>query len=284
MKQIDLHVHSTYSDGTLTPEQLVAHAIEMGLSAIALTDHDTVNGIAPALTAGQEMGLEVIPGVELSTFYNNKEIHIVGLYINYTDEAFKIELENQRDGRNARNVKICKAFQELGINIEYEDMKQKYGDIVITRAHFADYLLEKGFIKSRNEAFERYIGDNGPCNIPREKMDPANAIRLIRSVGGVPILAHPVLYHLGNEQMNLLMDHLCEAGLAGLEAMYSTYCMGEEIQMRNLASARNLIISGGSDYHGANKPNIELGTGRGHLFIPYEVLENIKAARDAISL
>lgn len=136
MKKIDLHVHSTFSDGTLTPSELVDHALEMGLSAMALTDHDTVDGISEAVKAGITKGLEIIPGIELSTFYNNKEFHIVGLYIDYTDKAFKKELTALRDVRQNRNIQICEAFHKLGIEINYDDMLKKYGNIVITRGSF----------------------------------------------------------------------------------------------------------------------------------------------------
>jgi hypothetical protein len=276
MKAIDLHVHSTFSDGTLTPTELAAKAKQLNLSAMALTDHDTVAGVPEIVEAGKAEGIEIIPGVELSTFYDKTEVHIVGLYIDYTDETFKKELEAQRMNRHNRNIQICEKFNELGIKLDYEEMQKKYADSVITRAHFADYLLEKGYISSRNEAFERYIGSNGPCYIPRKKITPAQAITLIKNAGGIAILAHPVLYHLGKEQMNKLLDYLCDAGIAGLEAIYSTYTLGDELEMKRLAAQRGLLISGGSDYHGANKPYIELGIGKGHLFVPYSVLEEIK--------
>ena len=246
---------------------------------MALTDHDTIEGIPEAVQAAKEQNLELVPGVELSTFWDEKEIHIVGLFIDYTDKTFQKELESLRDVRRNRNITMCEKFTQLGIPIDYSDMEKEYADAVITRAHFADYLLKKGYIKSRNEAFDRYIGSNGPCYVPRKKMPCAEAIRLIKNAGGVPILAHPVLYHLGKEPMNKLMDYLCDSGIVGLEAIYSTYTAGEEIQMKKLASERGLILSGGSDYHGANKPHIELGIGRGHLFVPYSLLDEIKKHR-----
>lgn len=279
MKSVDLHVHSTYSDGTLTPAELVVHAKEMNLSAIALTDHDTVAGVQEAVAAGKEQDLEIVPGVELSTFFDEKEIHIVGLYIDYTDETFKKELEILQERRVERNRLMCERFCSLGIPVSYKDLCAQYGEAVITRAHFADYLLQNGFVRSRNEAFDRYIGSNGPCYVPRQKVPPAKAIELIRAAKGVPILAHPVLYRLGTRSMDKLMQELCRNGIAGLEAIYSTYSTGEELQMRKLAKAHHLILSGGSDYHGANKPNIELGTGRGRLFVPYDILEEIKKLR-----
>jgi len=276
MKTIDLHVHSTYSDGTLTPEELVILAKKQGLSAMALTDHDTIIGVEEAVEAGKKCNIEIVPGIELSAAYGAKEIHIVGLYVDYKDKAFNDVLENLREIRNERNLKIIEKFKELGIEISFDEMKQLYGNAVITRAHFADHLLAKGYIKSRSEAFERYIGENGPCFMSREKLTPEDTIRLITAAHGVPILAHPTLYHLGTSEMNKLLKYLCKAGLKGIEAIYSTYSIGEEIQIKKLASENHLIISGGSDFHGTNKPYLNLGTGRGHLCIPYEVLENIK--------
>lgn len=276
MKTIDLHVHSTYSDGTLTPEELVILAKKQGLSAMALTDHDTVIGVKEAMEAGKKYNLEIVPGIELSSVYGTKEIHILGLYVDYKDTAFNEELENLRIIRNERNLKIINRFKEIGIEISFDEMKQLYGNAVITRAHFADYLLAKGYIKNRSEAFERYIGENGPCYMPREKLTPEQTIHLITQAGGIAILAHPTLYHLGDSEMNKLISSLCRSGLKGIEAIYSTYTMGEEIYIRKLARENHLIISGGSDYHGANKPYLNLGTGRGHLCVPYDVLENIK--------
>lgn len=276
MKAIDLHTHSTYSDGTLTPSELVGRAADFGLAAVALTDHDTIDGISEAVSAGIERNIEVIPGVELSTEYLGKEIHIVGLFINYTDTALKKELERLRDTRDKRNILLCQKFTDSGFDISYEEMLELHPNAVLTRAHFADILMKKGYVKSRNEAFDRYLGDGRPFYIAREKMEPATAIKLIHEAGGTAILAHPVLYHLGRVQMNRLMDYLCENKIDGLEAIYSTYHMGDELEMKHIAASRNLLISGGSDYHGGNKPDIEIGIGRGKLFIPYQLLDKIK--------
>ncbi|MDO5403172.1 MAG: PHP domain-containing protein [Eubacteriales bacterium] len=278
MKAIDLHVHSTFSDGTDTPSLLVKKALTAGLSAIALTDHDTADGVAEAVAEGTKLGLEVIPGVELSTFFDHKEIHIVGLYIDYMNKEFKKELSELREVRNNRNKIMCQKFQDIGIPVVYEELMSAYPGAVLTRAHFADYLLSKGFTKSRNEAFERYIGANGPCYVHRKRLDPAKAIEMIKSAGGIAVLAHPVLYHLGNDATAKLMDYLKAAGITALEALYSTYTLGEELQMRKLASHYGLLISGGSDYHGDNKPNIHLGKGLGRLHVPYKVLEQLKNA------
>lgn len=281
MKQIDLHVHSICSDGTDSPSVLVDKAIKKGLSAFALTDHDTTKGIAEALAACESARLngsdiEVIPGVEISTNFDSTEIHIVGLFIDYNDSGFNSFLNNQLNSRDERNKQICKRFQNIGINITYEDMLKSYGDAVITRAHFADRLVAIGAVGDRNEAFDRYLGQGKPCFVPRAKVDPAEAVDQIHKAGGIAILAHPILYHLGKAQMNKLLDHICSAGLDGIEAIYSTYKMGDELSIRRIASERNLLISGGSDYHGKNKPHIQLGTGMGHLFVPYELLDKMR--------
>ncbi len=277
MKQIDLHVHSTFSDGTFTPTMLVQEAVRKGLSAIAITDHDAIGGISEGIEAAKEAGIELIPGIEFSTFYDKKEIHIVGLFIDHTNPEFIKRVEVFRGGREAKNIKMCEKFKAIGIDISYDEMKKMYEGSVITRAHFADYLLKKGYIKDRNEAFDRYIGDGGICYVDREKITPKEAIELIHMVGGVAILAHPVLYHLGNDTLNELMEYLCESKIQALEAIYSTYSASDERDMRNLAKKYNLLISGGSDFHGANKPQISLGTGLGKMFVPYEVLERLRS-------
>ena len=281
MKQIDLHVHSTCSDGTDSPSALVNKAVETGLAAFALTDHDTTKGVKEALNAcaqayknGHE--IEVIPGVEISTNFENTEIHIVGLFIDYNDTDFNSFLDNQLSSRDERNKQVCERFQNIGINITYEDMIKTYGDAVITRAHFADRLVAIGVVGDRNEAFDRYLGQGKPCFVPRAKVDPAEAIEQIHKAGGIAILAHPILYHLGKAQMNKLLGHICAAGLDSIEAIYSTYKMGDELAIRLIASERNLLISGGSDYHGKNKPHIQLGTGMGHLFVPYELIDKMR--------
>lgn len=271
MKQVDLHVHSTYSDGTNTPAELIAIASSKNLSAIALTDHDTLDGIPDALKAAGNSEVELIPGVELSTNFNNTEVHIVGLFIDYTNNAINDYLKTQRESRINRNIAICERFCSIGINITYEQMLKLYPDAVITRAHFADYLVKNNYTGDRNEAFDRYLSPGKPCFVNRHKVDPSEAVNIIHQAGGVAVLAHPILYHLGKTQMNELINHVCSASIDGIEAIYSTYKPADEREIRKIAKEHNLLLSGGSDYHGANKPNIQLGTGLGHLFVPYEI-------------
>lgn len=276
---IDLHVHSTESDGTLTPEDLVAEAKKAELAAFALTDHDTCQGVGKAMPLAASAGIELIPGIELSTDYHGKEVHIVGLYIDIENEQLLKKTAEYRKCRSERNALMVEALQKEGLSITTEELVAENPDCVITRANIARFLYEHGQIKSVREAFDRYIGDHCKCYVGRLKVASTDAVRLIKEAGGTAILAHPLLYDLSNTNLQKMIDELKPAGLDGLEAIYSTYTTGEEQQMKRLARENGLLISGGSDFHGSNKPDIALGRGRGHLYIPYSVLETIKAGR-----
>ena len=276
---IDLHVHSTESDGTLTPEDLVAEAKKAELAAFALTDHDTCQGVGKAMPCATSAGIELIPGIELSTDYHGKEVHIVGLYIDIENEQLLKKTTEYRKCRSERNALMVEALRKEGLSITMEELVAENPDCVITRANIARFLYEHGQIKSVREAFDRYIGDHCKCYVGRLKVASTDAVRLIKEAGGTAILAHPLLYGLSNTNLQKMIDALKPVGLDGLEAIYSTYTTGEEQQMKRLARENGLLISGGSDFHGSNKPDIALGRGRGHLYIPYSVLETIKAGR-----
>ena len=299
MKAIDLHVHSNRSDGTFSPKELVDYGIKKNLAAIALTDHDTIDGLdeiinyadslrtnTSAFSKKQDLESgslttsitipEIIPGIEFSTEYEGKDVHILGLYIDYKSEAFQKPLQDFVDSRDLRNEKMCSLLQGAGIDITYEKLLAEYPGSVITRAHFGSYLLKHGYIKSMPEAFDKYVGDHCPYFIPREKVTPEQAVELILKANGVPVLAHPPLYHMSDSRLDKLVASLTEAGLMGIEAVYSTYSSSEERDMRRLADKYDLLISGGSDFHGANKPKLDLGNGYGKLYVDYSVLENIK--------
>lgn len=285
MELTDLHVHSTASDGTFSPTELVAEAKNKGLKAFALTDHDTVAGVAECIAAGKEAGIEIIPGIEISCSYTSgaildKEIHIVGLYIDYQDARFLSALSDPLASRDERNRRLIGKMQEAGFDISMDAMEEMFGqNIVLTRAHFARYMTARGYVKDNNQAFEKYLGEGKPFYIPRRKLDPRQAIELIRQAGGVAVLAHPILYNLPESELKKLATFLKAAGLTGIEAIYSTYRSGDEIQIRRIAKECGLLISGGSDFHGENKPYIHLGIGRGNLKIPYELAVNLKKAR-----
>ena len=244
MKAIDLHTHSNKSDGSMTPTELVNYAVEKGLAAIALSDHDTTDGIDEALEAAKkarEQGkdIEVIPAIEFSTEWGGRDIHILGLYIHKDHPDFHSYLQKFRESRDLRNEKMCKKLTEYGAPVDYKELCDAYPDSVLTRAHYAKFLMDKGYVKSRQEAFDRYVGDYAPCFIPREKVTPMEAVKLILKVGGVPVLAHPILYHLSKVSLETLVSELKEAGLVGIEAVYSTYAPAEERQIKDLAKKFN---------------------------------------------
>lgn len=299
MNIVDLHVHSNKSDGSLTPSRLVALAVEKRLSAFALTDHDTTEGIpeameaaaahnlrlqegqVPLLPSGEPaLPLEVIPGIEFSTEYQGKDIHILGLYIEYEAPFFKQQLQDFVDSRTVRNQKMCANLQGAGIDISYEKLQAAFPGSVITRGHYAKYLLDHGYIKSIPEAFERYIGDRSKYFVPREKVTPSQAVQLILKADGLPVLAHPPLYHMSDQALDTLVGILAEDGLVGIEGIYSTYHQAEERHMRSLAKKYNLCISGGSDFHGSSKPGLEMATGYGKLCIPEKILDDLKTIRN----
>lgn len=277
MKYIDLHVHTSASDGTMTPREVIKLASEKGLSAISVTDHDTTDGIDEAVSAGIEFNIEVVPGIELSCALDKKEIHILGYYIDYRNKEFSDRLNELKKVRDNRNDMIAEKFNAMGIPVSMKEMHEMYPDAIITRAHFASYIYEKGYAGSIKEVFDRYLNDNGPCFVAREKLNPAETINMIHKTGGLAFLAHPVRYRLGKSELEKTVKLLAEYGLDGLEAVYSTYTLSDETQIRMLAKENRLIISGGSDFHGSNKPFIELGKVKGHPAIPYDILSNIKA-------
>lgn len=298
----DLHVHSAKSDGTLSPAALVDYAMEKGLAAFALTDHDTVDGLDEAIRYAESLRLsfqadgnteaaarvpEVVPGVELSTEYQGRDIHIVGLFLDYKNTFFQTYLRQFVESRDQRNRKMCALLQKAGVPVSYDGLMAEFPNSVITRAHFAKFMLNHGYIKSMKEAFERYIGDHCPCYIPREKVSPAQGVDLILKADGVPVLAHPILYGMSASKLDALTAQLRKIGLMGIEAFYSTYTAADVRQILGLAQKYNLLISGGSDFHGTNKPGLDLGTGYRksagggsvQLPVPLSVLEKIRATR-----
>ena len=278
-KLIDLHVHSTASDGTFSPSELVEYALSKGLSAFALTDHDSVAGLAEALEAARGTSLEVIKGIEFSTVWQGGDIHIVGLDIDPEHPDFKTHLEHFLSSRDTRNIRMIEKMQRDGISISMEQMKVRFGDTVLTRAHIARFLMEHGYMAQMSEAFDRYLSPGCPYYIEREKVTPQMAVSLIASTGGIPVLAHPMLYHLSDVQLKELILSLKPHGLMGIEAVYSTYSDDETAYVRNLAYETDLCLSGGSDFHGANKPGLDLGCGYGHLSVPYEFLDRLRERR-----
>lgn len=277
MNTIDLHVHSNCSDGTLSPTELVQLAKQTGLTAFALTDHDNTNGLAEALLAADHLSLEVIPGIEFSTRFMDRDIHIVGLEPDWQNQDFQEQLQLYRQGRNQRNQKVIQKMRSDGIDISCEKMQALYGkDTILTRAHFARYLTEQGHAATISDAFQLYLNEGGRYFVPREKITPFEVTKLIRAYHGIPILAHPFQYHFSDQELRELLRQLCQCGLIGIEVYYSTHTNEQTEYLQKLAQEFDLLPSGGSDFHGLNKPDISLGIGKGTLSIPYELLNQLR--------
>lgn len=276
-RTIDLHVHSSASDGTFSPSALLMEAKKAGLSAMALTDHDTMDGIAEAEAAAKTLGIELVPGVEFSTDYKGCEVHVLGFYLSADYTPLQKKLAEFRDFRVTRNERMTERLREEGFSITMEQLEERFPESVLTRAHIANYLLETGQIPDKKTAFSEYIGDNCRCYIQRPKISPFEASALIQEAGGLSVLAHPVLYDsLSEEELAQMIRELRDGGLCGLESLYSENTADDEARMRQLADSYGLLISGGSDFHGANKPDIRLGVGKGNLRIPYSILQALK--------
>ncbi len=276
MKTADLHTHSTYSDGTLLPKELVELAAKKGLSALALTDHDTLDGTDEAMYWGGKYGVEVIRGVEISTDFDNNELHIVGLFIDNGEELISA-LSGLKKSRADRNMLMVEKLNSIGVNISYDDVVASAGGSVITRAHIAREIVKKGYASSNNEAFERYIGKDKPAYVKRSLMDYNTTLSLISRSGGISVLAHPFTYKVSERRLEYIVSELKKCGLSAIEAYYSTHSASETEYIKKLAERKGLKISGGSDFHGKNKPGLELGTGYGELEIPYSLVEGLKS-------
>ena len=277
MEIIDLHTHTTASDGSLNPAELVEKAREAGLRALAITDHDTTDGLDRALEAGRRLGLEVVPGVEISCdggFAGG--MHLVGLFIDHHHPELLAGLKRLQRARAERNPKIVANFQRLGIDLSLEEVAALAGGEIISRAHFAQALVQRGLVGNRAEAFNRYLAAGKPAYAPKFRYPPDQAIALIRRAGGVPVLAHPGLLPLAKPQLEPLLAGLKEHGLEGVEALYSEHDTALRRHLTSLAARLELVISGGSDFHGRPKPDVRLGTGLGDLRVPATLLTALR--------
>ena len=271
MFKVDLHIHSTASDGRLSPADIVRHSAEQGLSVIAITDHDTANGIATALiTAKAFPGLKVIPGVELSTDVPHGEVHVLGYFIDYADREFQVTLEGLRNSRFHRAQGMIAKLKNLGIHIDWERVQEIAGDGSIGRPHIAQAMLERGYIASIKEAFTKYISRDGPAYVEREKMTPVEAVELVLKVNGLPVLAHPFT----TNNLEIMIVELKTAGLIGIEAYYDGYTTDEINGLVSFAEKYGLIATGGSDYHGLEATN---ETMIGGVDVPMESVERLIA-------
>ena len=281
MKRIDLHAHTTASDGSLTPTELVQHAAALGLSAVAVTDHDTHAGIAEAMAAGADCGIEVVPGIELSVHYDSPSkgiqgIHILGYFIRPDAPALDRLLEWVVAERTRRNEWIASDLRAAGWPVYVEDLRARNPGAIIGRQHFAEKLVELGAARDRRDAFDRLIGEGQPFFHDRTYIPMDMAFATVRDAGGVAVFAHPFQYKLPEEELLVLTRMLTEAGIVGIECLYSGYSAEQTEYLQALASREGLCVTGGSDFHGAGKPHIALGSGTGDLMVPYALLETLR--------
>ncbi len=277
MREIDLHVHTTESDGTSSPEEVVRLAKACGLRAIAITDHDTATGYPAAAAEGERLGVEVVPGIEISTTFQGP-VHILGYYIDPQSPEIAPVLEGVLRDRDERNRSIAMRMAADGLPVNYDAMRERFGT-AIGRPHFAKLLVEYGLAKSVRDAFARYVEKGQRYYEPRHFLSLERSLWIISHSGGVPVLAHPFQYGLDDAGLRKLIEHAMQYGLKGMECRYSGYTAEQISYLLGLAEEYGLLPTGGSDYHGTVKPHISIGTGTGDLEIPYAFLEGIKAQR-----
>jgi len=269
--QVDLHTHSTASDGLYAPPDLLQKAKGVGLRVLALTDHDSTDGLEEAAAAAHSLDIDFIPGIELNTDVGGGEVHVLGYFLEYTRPEFQAILQVLRDARVRRGQRMVELLNEEGVNISWERVRE-IAQGAVGRPHVAKALLEAGYVKSIPEAFDKYIGKGCPAYVPRYKLSPEDAVRLIVSANGLPVIAHPVELP-GLEELRNWLPGLVKAGLVGLETYYGPYTEQQEQQLRALAEEYNLIPTGGTDFHGPGIHPTPLG-GR---YVPYEAVERLKA-------
>jgi predicted metal-dependent phosphoesterase TrpH len=280
LKLIDLHIHSTASDGSYAPAEVVRQAKEGGLAAIALTDHDTVDGLAEAMAAGEQLGLEVIPGVEISAQYPGGTMHILGLFVNYHNGLLDKRLAVLKQARIDRNPQIIAKLNGLGIPVTMARVQEISGGGQVGRPHIARALMEAGYVSSIQEAFDKYLGYQRAAYVSKFRFPPTQALAMIREANGIPVLAHPFTLGLGSAAaLRKLVMELKGLGLAGLEVYYSEHTPEQEALYLKLAQELDLLITGGSDYHGDNKPEIILGSMPSQEKLSYKLVEALKAWR-----
>lgn len=272
MTRVDLHTHSTASDGLYSPTELLQQASDVGLNVLALTDHDTSGGIQEAEEAAKRLGIDFIPGIEINTDISGGEVHVLGYFIEYQRPEFQEILQILRDARERRGQRMVELLHEQGVLINWEHVRE-IAQGAVGRPHVAKALMNAGYVTTIGEAFDKYIGSGCPAYVPRYKLTPTDAVRLIASANGLPVIAHPITLP-GIEELRTWLPGLREAGLVGLETYYGPYTPQEEQELHTLANEYGLIATGGTDFHGPGIHPTPLG-GR---YVPYEAVEQLKAA------
>lgn len=274
---VDLHTHSTASDGSEPPGKVIELASAAGLGAVAITDHDTLEGIPEARAAAERIGIELVPGVELSLRYDGSGMHLVVLWLEPGDGPLQDQLHGLQSGRGERNERIVDRLRDAGFDIAIEEVLEEAGTGSVGRPHIAAVMMAKGYVPDIRTAFDGWLGAGKPAYVGRERLEPHQAIALARESGAVPVLAHPHTLALTSASaMAELLTHLEQAGLIGLEAYYGSYRRHEREGYADLARRFGLVPSGGSDFHGRYKPELQIGSGYGDLVVDGSVLEELR--------
>lgn len=280
-KFIDLHTHSLKSDGSMTPTEVVEAAKEAGLAAIALSDHDTVDGLEEAMAAGEKLGVEVVPAIEFSVI-SKTETHILGYFIDYKNPELLQMLKEIVDLRIERNYVTTEKLNDLGFDITIEEVRALAPNNFVGRAHFARVLMDKGYTSSVKEGFDKYMSVGKYAYCEKQRLSAAEAVELIAKCGGVSFLAHPHLTKLPDDELKAFLIELKGYGLSGLEGYYTDYTPEMQSKYQSLAEELGMIYSGGTDFHAKMKPHISIGTGLGNMKIPYSVLETIRKRKEEL--
>ena len=281
MGHVDLHLHTTASDGVLSPSEIVRYAKAKGLQAIAITDHDTIEGCEEGLSEGEKIGFEVIPGIEISAEYSPGSMHILGFFLDIHHPLLNERLEYLQKARAERNPKMVAKLNQLGLEVTYEEVLKASGGGQVGRPHFANVLLEKKYVRSFQEAFDRFLRKGAPAYVDKFRFTSKEALHFINEARGVAVLAHPNTLGVNRySEWEKLIVQLVDEGLQGIEVYYPEHSAVEVTQYKTLADRYGLLSTGGTDYHGIEKNELDIGVGRGEMKLPYSIVENMKAVRN----
>ena len=284
MGYVDLHLHTTASDGVKTPSEMVRYSNAKGLQAISITDHDTIGGLEEGMAEGWRIGFEVIPGIEISAEHSPGSMHLLGYKIDIHHPSLNEKLKYLQRAREERNPRMVEKLNQLGVHITYEEVVKASGGGQVGRPHFAQVLIEKRYVRNFQEAFDRYLKKGAPAYVDKFRFTPKDAIHLINEARGIAVLGHPNTLGLnGPKGLENLIGDLLKEGLKGIEVYYPEHSSSEIVHYKALAERHGLIQTGGTDYHGIEKESLDVGVGRGDMKLPYSMVEALKVARDRAS-
>lgn len=275
---IDMHTHSTCSDGTFTPTNLIKEAVACGITHLSLTDHDNFDGIHEARLAAAEAGVAFIGGLEISAEFQPGTMHILGYGFDEDSGSLREKIEFVKQARKNRNPIIVKKLNDLGFDITFEEIAAEATGDIVGRPHFAKVMVKKGYVKDTKEAFNKYLAKGMPAYMDKVRLGPEESIACILQAGGIPVLAHPYQLGVPESEMEGVIGRLAAAGLRGLECYYRDHVDGQTSFLLGLARRFNLLVTGGSDFHGSNRPKVHLGKGEGNLKVPLECWAGLQEA------